>query len=368
MSEKLWYKVARTIVKAGGMPFPISDTLIELLQLIISDDQAQFITKVFSRKPNLNMDEIKKRIDMPEEEILKILNDLQYRGVISGTKSRTTGITVYRLQPPFPGIFEYQLMRPGEGEREKKLAALFDKLFEEMSSMTSKNYDALVSQYKKFPPVDRVIPVEEEVKVGEDIILSGDDVRKIVEMNEDIAVAYCYCRHEKDLLGEPCKLNAPRENCLLFGKSAQFAIEYDFAKRISKEDTLKILKEAEDVGLVHKAFHVHQDPNRDLEAICNCCPCCCGIFQLYHRGVMPFHTITNYLAMVNKEDCVGCGTCTEMCPMEAIELVDTIASVNENRCIGCGICAHHCPESAIHLKRMESPRYVFLPPPKKATN
>ena len=61
------------------------------------------------------------------------------------------------------------------------------------------------------------------------------------------------------------------------------------------------------------------------------------------------------------EDCIGCGTCVERCPMETIELVDTVAEINEDKCIGCGVCAHHCPEEAIHLERTGH-RYVFVPP------
>jgi len=365
MSEKLWYKLARTIVKAGPMPFPISDTLLELLNMIITDEQADFIVKVFSRKPNMNSEEIKKKTaEMSDQELEKMLEVLQYNGVIAGTESRSTGITVYRLQPPFPGMFEFQLMRPGDGPREKKLAKLFDTLFKDMGKLTTRNYDKLIPQYKNFPPVDRVIPVEQEVQGGTDIILGKEDVNKIVEKYDHIALALCYCRHEKDLLDDPCKINAPRQNCLLFGKTAKFCIEKDFATRIDKKRALEILREGEDAGLVHKAFHIHQDPDRNLEAICNCCNCCCGIFQLYNEGVMPFYTLTNYLAKVNEEDCTACGTCESMCPIHAIELTGPVASVDDNLCIGCGVCAHHCPENSIHLTRSDKIRKVFIPPPK----
>jgi len=32
-SKKIWYKAARTIVKAGQLPMVVNDTLLELLQL-----------------------------------------------------------------------------------------------------------------------------------------------------------------------------------------------------------------------------------------------------------------------------------------------------------------------------------------------
>ena len=61
--------------------------------------------------------------------------------------------------------------------------------------------------------------------------------------------------------------------------------------------------------------------------------------------------------------CIGCGTCDEKCPMDAITLEDNIAMINEDRCIGCGICAHHCPEGAMTLNRTGL-RNVFVPPPR----
>ncbi len=363
MNDKFWYKLSRVIVKAGNMPFPITNTLIELLQNIVSKEQAKFIIKVYNRKPNMNFNEIKNKSSLDYVSLMKILDDLQFKGVIVGTESKTTGINVYRLQPLFPGLFEFQLMRPKEGEHEKKLARLFDILFGEWGRLTSKNYNSLIPQFKNFPPIDHVVPVEKEVDSGADIILSREDVKKIIDKYDNIAVSLCYCRHEKDLIDEPCKIDAPRRNCLLFGKTAKFCIEKDFAEPITNDEAIKVLREAEDAGLIHKAFHIHQDPERDLEAICNCCNCCCGVFQLFERGVMPFYTVSNYLAEVNEEDCIGCGTCEEKCPMHTIVIEDTIAVIKEEKCIGCGVCAHHCPEEAIHLKRFDS-RDVFIPPKK----
>ena len=77
--------------------------------------------------------------------------------------------------------------------------------------------------------------------------------------------------------------------------------------------------------------------------------------------------IASYLAKVENELCIGCGTCVEKCNAEAIELVDSLAVVNEERSIGCALCAKHCPEEAMSMERT-GPRKVFAPPPKFTTN
>ena len=366
-NDKFWYKVARRIVKAGQMPMPISESLIELIKSIISEEQASFILDTF-KNPSLNINEIKANSELDHVELEQMLNDLMDNGIVVGLPSRRTGVMVYRLLPPFPGMFEYTNLKGETDEKHKKIAKLFENVFIEMREGTQRNYDNLMKQFESLPPIVRIVPVEEEIEeVPVDKVMPYEEVSKIVDKYEDIALAHCYCRHSRDLLNEPCKVTDERLNCFLLGKSAEFAIEHEFGTKVSKEKAKEIISRASDEGLVHKAFHVHLNTELDEEAICNCCNCCCGIFQLYSRGVMPYHCYTNYLAEVINDKCIACGTCIEMCPMQTIELIDDIAHVNEKKCIGCGICAHHCPEEAIQLKRFEN-REVFVPPPKIETS
>jgi NAD-dependent dihydropyrimidine dehydrogenase PreA subunit len=359
-----WYKAARSIIRAGNMPFPANNpTLFKLLKLLITEEQAEFIASVF-RRPNLNMEQIKKRTDLDEEAINKMLNNLMDGGIITGTESRSSGIMVYRLMPPYPGLFEFTLMRGNKEEKDYKVAALFERLFDEISDITQTNYENVVPQYKNFPPIDRIVPVEEEIgDIAGETVIPFEEVTKIIEKYDDIALAHCYCRHQKDLLGDPCKATDKRENCLLFGKSAKFAIDHGFGKAVSKKEVKKVVLSAEDDGLVHKVFHIQLNIDKEEEALCNCCKCCCGIFRLFYKGVLPYHCYSSYIAYINDENCIGCGTCVQMCPMETIELEDTIAVLNEDKCIGCGICVHNCPEEAIILKRTGT-REVFVPPPR----
>jgi len=364
MSSQLWTDAANTVVNAGQIPIPISGTLIELLQTIMTEEQAGFI-QIFT-KP-MRMDEIRQVSPLDECSIETILNELMNKGVVTGIPGRSSGIVIYRLMPPLPGLFEYTLMRGITGDKEKKLAALFDKLFNELTDLVQGSYDDVVGLLKTVPPVTRVVPIEADITQKADNTLPYDDVKQIIDKFETIAVAHCYCRHEKDLLGKPCKVTDDRENCLLFGQTAKFVIDYQFGKQISKQEALDILDKAEKDGLVHKSFHERQDIEKDEFAICNCCKCCCGTFDLYYRGGAPAHTYASYIATVIDDECTGCGTCADICPMEAIALTSEIAEIDEIKCIGCGVCAYHCPTEAIRLDRTGN-REVFVAPLKKASN
>jgi len=364
MDDKLWIKTVRTIQKAGGFPIPVNNTTIELTQTLMNEEEASFILNF--KKPSLNIDQLKDKTGLDEKYLEKMLTQLMDKGIIIGAQSRSTGIMVYSLMPFLPGIFEFSFMKGKTGEREKKLARIYEKLHEELTEYTQNNYDSFVEQYINTPLMDRVVPVDQEIEIEPETVVHFEDIKKLVESVDEIAVSNCYCRHHKDLLDEHCKINAPKLNCFQLGKTATFAIEHGFAKSVSKEEAIKILREAEDAGLVHKIIHVGINPDNIEAGICSCCKDCCISFQLYYRGIAPLKSLTSYIAKVDADICSGCGTCVERCPVEAPELINTTAVINVNRCIGCGVCAHFCPEKAIKLERT-GPRIVFVSPPKIKT-
>lgn len=54
------------------------------------------------------------------------------------------------------------------------------------------------------------------------------------------------------------------------------------------------------------------------------------------------------LLMIDREACIGCGVCVDVCPFAALDLVDGVAEVNEN-CTACGACIGECPVEALSL-------------------
>jgi electron transfer flavoprotein alpha subunit len=55
------------------------------------------------------------------------------------------------------------------------------------------------------------------------------------------------------------------------------------------------------------------------------------------------------IAVITRENCIGCEQCVAACPENAITMVDGIAVVDASRCTGCEKCVTVCPASAIAM-------------------
>ena len=205
----------------------------------------------------------------------------------------------------------------------------------------------LVTQKK-----DLTLPLPEQVvpwKVAKDVILQNP---------ESIAVGPCGCRLNSD---NPC-IEYPMDVCLMVGDpAADFIAELNPKFRhISQDEAVSILEESHKRGDVHCAYFKREVANRFF-AICNCCKCCCmgvkmwnligGIPGAKASGDMVFLVPSGYVAEIDEDLCVGCGTCAELNNFNCITMDgDGHPVINADNCMGCGGCEGVCPEGAISLR------------------
>lgn len=56
-------------------------------------------------------------------------------------------------------------------------------------------------------------------------------------------------------------------------------------------------------------------------------------------------------ARILRKDCVACGACVNVCPVNAVSIYKGIwADVDQEKCIGCSKCEKICPPSAITME------------------
>jgi Pyruvate/2-oxoacid:ferredoxin oxidoreductase delta subunit len=378
MDEK-FKRAAGVICKQGMVQFPVSDTAVAIVIAAVGDNEEELdLIYAFRETPSQTMEQLKDSSGFPEEKIEQLTASLAKKGLIFNQPS-SAGIMVYRLLPlMLVGLMEYKFMVEIKGTREEKeLAILFEKLLEELRDQIQDNYDTLSPLFNSAPAVDRtvptrtaedgksikVIPVDTTLDVPEEFVLPSQTVEEIINKFDDIAVGYCFCRQRRSLLDDHCSTDAPTLNCFTFGKSARHTAAQGFAKEVTKEEALKIMKEAEQAGLIHKAFHPGSRESSPETSICNCCKDCCDTLGLWRSGTLPLINSTYHLSMIDQEACTGCGTCLDWCPTDAITLnAEDLAQRDESACLGCGVCSRFCPEEAISLK--EGLRKVFIMPPR----
>jgi Pyruvate/2-oxoacid:ferredoxin oxidoreductase delta subunit len=372
-------RAAGVICKQGLVQFQVSDTAIAIVASVVGDNEDELdLIYAFREKPSQTTEQLMESSGFSMQKVEQLATRLAKKGLIFNQPS-SAGIMVYRLLPfMLVGVMEYKFMVELTGSQEERnLAKLFETLLEELRDQIQDNYDALSPLFNTAPAVDRtvptrltedgkpiqIIPINKRLEAAEEFVLPSQTVEEIIGKFDDIAVGYCFCRQRRSLLGDPCSTDAPTFNCFTFGKSARHTIAQGFAKRVSREEALKIMKEAEDTGLIHKAFHPGSKESKPETSICNCCKDCCDTLELWRSGTLPLINSTYHLSVINEESCTGCGTCVEWCPTDAIVLNDEgLAQRDESACLGCGVCSRFCPEEAISLK--EGLRRVFIMPPR----
>jgi len=297
--------------------------------------------------------ELIKTYDMDAETLTEKLESMADSGLIFVIKLEGGG-RKYALTQFVPGVVEYQLMRGRDTPKDRKVARMLKDFMEgEMGDLMNAALGdpELAKQLIPDPPA-RIITVESELPGGATEIYSYEKLSELIDKETVFSAATCYCRHQKFLLGDPCKIEGlPKHSCLLLGESADYAIDRGFGHQITREEAHDIIKLSEKAGLMH---NVGNYSDRAF-FVCNCCSCCCeflGTAKRMKNTVMLSHA--NFLVAIDKDSCSGCGDCLERCQMEALSLVDDVITVDEALCFGCGNCISTCPTETLSMIRRAS--------------
>jgi Na+-translocating ferredoxin:NAD+ oxidoreductase subunit B len=340
MSEQVYEELADALLRAGGaVPVLKCEELTALNRELFTPEEAALAAVM---PPGLHPAEtIAREAGRPLEEVVRLLEGLADKALVFHQKR--DGLDLYKLMPVLPGFFEFQFMRGGVSDRDRRLARLFQDYFDRAWAVTE-GVDPRV--LKSLTPFSRVIPVEKEIEGG-NVVHPYEKVSEYIRNADLVSVSTCYCRHHGELLDDPC--GKPKENCMAFGPNARFAADRGYGRLVSREEALAILDEAEKAGLVHMSSNM----SKHIDFICNCCACHCGVLKSFQKMEMPsLGAVSAFRLKVDEERCVGCEACVDRCPMDALEMHGDVVRVNPKRCIGCGVCNSACPEGALSMERI----------------
>ena len=168
-------------------------------------------------------------------------------------------------------------------------------------------------------PVEKAIPAESQS-------LSIEHISKWLEKYDGhIGVGVCSCRRAETTQGRGSG-DIKADWCVGVGEFADYLAETGKGHHITKEEALAIFQRAEDLGYVHQITNI--DGENKIFGMCNCAPGVCYALRTSQLFNTPNMSRSAYVARVDKENCVACGKCVEVCPAGAARLGQKLCTKN----------------------------------------
>lgn len=310
---------------ATGYPATESGVELKILKQLFTEKEAQIFLQMapFIETPKV----VAERCGEEEGFMTGFLEEMAMKGLVFRLKSDKGAR--YAASPFVIGIFEYQI-----NKMKKETMEDIQKYFYEGFGKTIQGSGT---------PQLRSVPINKKI-VADWPIAPYEDVVKIIEDQDRIAIANCICRTSHKLINDDA-CDKPIETCFQFGSHGDYYVENKMGRYIEKAEALEIIKKNDEAGLVMMPFN-----SKKVGGMCSCCGDCCGVLRSLRLQPDPAEAVKcNYYVVVEPDECTGCELCLERCQMEAIEMVDDVAQIISNRCIGCGLCVTTCPGESLKL-------------------
>ncbi len=333
---------------------PPSETLYKILEILFSEREAELVA-LLPIQP-FTAEKASRVWKTSLAESRKVLDELASRAILVDIESH--GKTTYVLPPPMAGFFEFSMMRLRGDVDQKVLGELFYQYMNVEEDFIKALFTDGETQLGRVFVHERVLSNENALQV-----LDYERASRVIQTATHRGIGVCYCRHKMQHMGRNC--DAPMEICMTFNNTAAALTRHGYARLVDVSEGLDLLQQAYERNLVQFGENVREHVN----FICNCCGCCCEAMIAARKfGLLnPVHT-TNFLPVVDKSTCNGCGKCVNACPVEAMTLVSTNepqhpkmkkAKVDEDACLGCGVCVRTCSQEGLSLR--SRPERIITP-------
>jgi Pyruvate/2-oxoacid:ferredoxin oxidoreductase delta subunit len=338
MAQDAYQKLARHLDGLpGGFPPTPDGVELRILKRLFTPEQAELATKLTLIPETAAV--IARRAGLDPAEAGRRLEEMASQGLVFRYEHQ--GRVWYMASQYVIGIWEYQVNK------------LDPDLIADMRAYLPTLFD--MRAWQKAPQL-RTIPVQRSLAARHEV-LPYEQAEELVRGQRKILVAPCICRREHAITGQAC--NKPEEACLVFGLGVDYYEKNGLGRRITAEEAIDILKQADKAGLV-----LQPSNSQKIMNICCCCGCCCQVLKSMKRHPRPAELAASpFTARLDAAKCTGCGLCLKRCQMEAFRLVgqdkkDRKAVLDGDRCIGCGLCVTTCPAQALELMRKPAPPAV----------
>ncbi|UYO64355.1 FAD-dependent oxidoreductase [Acetobacterium wieringae] len=275
---------------------------------LLTDEMVDLVLQMELRTPKY-IDELAKILNKPLDYTAKLVDEMVHLGII---EYHTDDDGVDRVQVPIfvPGSFELTAMDYSRTDQYPQLAYAFPQYIQ-----------GLTKNFAKYFPMGtglvRALPVQQAIENDSKKVELEEVSYWVEKYAPSISLAPCECRHTRRMNGE-IGHDLEGEWCIQLGYFSESCIRSGKARRITKEECYDILKKAEELGYVHQVTNV-DGPDKSV-FICNCHWSSCMALRTSWYCNTPDMVRSNYESGVDKDKCVACGQCVEVCPQNAVKL------------------------------------------------
>ena len=299
------------------------------LACVVTDEMADIALKMKVRKHYTFEQLLKMNKGYTSTELQKILDEMSHIGIleydygdlydkngpIEGKRERR-----YLLPLFVPGSAEFTNMIKEQLDEHPELAMFFERMtflpLEKVTPMVSPG-GAGIGMH--------VIPVEQAID-AKNTSLDIEHISYWLKKYEGhLSVGICSCRYGRSKLNEGCG-DSCEEWCIGVGDMADYCVETNKGRKITYEEAIQILKNAEANGYVHQITNI--DGENKIFAICNCNVNICNALRTSQLFNTPNMSRSAYTAHIDIDKCVACGKCVEYCPSGAVKLGQKLNTKN----------------------------------------
>ncbi|MBT4089625.1 MAG: 4Fe-4S binding protein [Deltaproteobacteria bacterium] len=321
---------------AKSLGFENSILMPKMFQMIVDADEAKI---VLAASPPKTVEELAAETGFTSDRAQDLLDQLFIKGLIY--KSKKPDATRYYKFRSYIQFHDGTVLTPGISQEYLDLWKEFEKT--EMAALRDSVKEIERRQGMRVVPVNVIVEAQKEV-------MAPDDVVKMIDDADKIAVTNCSCRVIHGIT------DVPLEVCMQMNKAADYALDRGTGRELTKQEAMEMLKMCEDEGLIHCV-----DNKRDLGyLICNCDGVGCGNWGGNKGYAKTFTAPSRFKADVKMESCSLCEACLDRCFFDAISMTgeDDAAVIDPVKCMGCGVCIPVCEDDAISMKEIQPVEFI----------
>ena len=212
--------------------------------------------------------------------------------------------------------------------------------------------------------VGSYIPINTSLGEFENQLMPEKMLEHFIKKAKHIYVQnYCGCRVYHD-----CKDHDRTLGCMYIGDDVPtIKLPPEQGRFITQEEAWDHVKKSIENGLIPvfgrhpgETYGIGADDTGHIMSMCFCCPCCCingKIAKNASSELQVFTRMEGLTVEVDKDICVGCGICLDVCVFVGRDVIDGKAVIDQERCLGCGRCEKVCPNGAITIT-IDDPKRV----------